>query len=119
MEFIGVFPAKDDNDEKIKTFADTYDVRFRFVRDIGYHLTQRYKATVTPQAVLVNKADEMLYSGKIDDWVVSLGKKKKTPTKHYLDEAIQAGVAGLEVRVKQTTPIGCLIEFAPASSHQH
>jgi thiol-disulfide isomerase/thioredoxin len=119
VDFIGVFPAEDDNEKKIKAFVNQYGFPFRFVRDIGQRLTHRYQVTVTPQVILVNEQDEILYSGKIDDWVVVLGKKKEVPTEHYLNEAIQAGMAGLEVKVKQTTPIGCLIELKPSASHKH
>jgi len=113
---LGVFPA--DEERQIQDFVRKYQVKFRVMRDRKGKLTRQYHATVTPEAFLINARDQVIYSGKIDDWAIALGKKKAAPTEKYLEEAIQASLAGKTVLTQRTEPVGCLIELPHPNLHQ-
>ncbi len=78
--------------------------------DADMELTEELNATVTPQAFLIADNGDMLYSGKIDNWVNALGKKKLEVSETYLRDAILASLENKEANPKSTEPIGCLIE---------
>ena len=78
------------------------DPNMKFTNELG--------ASVTPQAYLFTADGNLKYSGKIDNWVNALGKKKLEVTETYLKDAILASLDGKEVQPEQTEPIGCLIE---------
>ncbi|MFT5311332.1 MAG: hypothetical protein ACI8VL_002248, partial [Bacteroidia bacterium] len=78
--------------------------------DNGNQLAQNLGATVTPEVFVLNSESEIIYSGKIDNWVNDLGKKKLEVSEHYLEDALTAFIKGKPINQKETTPIGCLIE---------
>ena len=59
--------------------------------------------------MLLNRSGEMIYSGAIDDWIQELGKQKSKASKHYLQDAIAAGLSNKNIAVKKTIAYGCLI----------
>ncbi|MBC7923943.1 MAG: redoxin family protein [Ferruginibacter sp.] len=115
VTFTGVFPAEDDQNKNIRDFVNRYRVAFAVRRDPQQRLTRQFGATVTPEAFLVDGQERVLYAGKIDDWAISLGRKRPVVTEKYLEEAIRAALAGRPVAVARTEAVGCLIE----ALHQH
>ena len=115
VTFTGVFPADDDRDQNIRDFVNRYRVAFAVRRDPHGRLTRQFGATVTPEVFLVDGAGRVIYAGKIDDWAISLGRKKPVATEKYLEEAIRAALEGRRIAVTRTEAVGCLIE-AP---HRH
>lgn len=107
--FTGVVPGKTYSSKEVKRYLSEYKVNFKVVRDRSKHLTEKLHATVTPEVILMDKNENILYRGAIDDWAVSLGKKKISPTIPYLKNAIEQAVNGEQVIVKSTKPVGCLI----------
>jgi AhpC/TSA family len=80
-------------------------------------------ASMTPTAVVVDRAGGVRYRGRIDDFYVALGRTRRTVTQHYLADALEAVLAGGPVRVPETPPIGChivpanMLQRLRASSH--
>jgi thioredoxin-related protein len=72
-------------------------------------LVKKYKATTTPQVILINKGNTV-YSGKIDDKVKALGSFKDQSSSNYLRDAIEALLVKKEPQIKYTKPVGCLIQ---------
>jgi hypothetical protein len=66
-------------------------------------------ATVTPQAVVLDKSGTIRYSGRIDNYYADLGKPRRQATTHDLRDALGALAAGRPVPNPATTPIGCFI----------
>ncbi len=93
---------------EIADFARKYKLAFTILEDENNELTQLLHATVTPQAILLKNDGKLLYAGAIDNWVISLGKKRLQVTEHYLANAISEGLAGKTLFV-QTKAIGCKI----------
>lgn len=77
--------------------------------DAGHQYVTRAQARVTPEAAVFVRA-RLIYSGRIDDWYVDIGKATPQATHRDLDEVLAAVVAGKAVSARQTKAIGCAIE---------
>ena len=89
--------------------AREYDLKAPVLLDPHHRLVKLAGATVTPQAVVMGKNGEVLYSGRIDDLYTALGKKRATATQHDLREALDAITARKPLKKRTTTAIGCFI----------
>jgi hypothetical protein len=67
------------------------------------------KATMTPQAVVVDRGGAIRYSGRIDNLYAALGRPRQRVTEHDLRDALDAVVAGRPVARPRTDAIGCHI----------
>lgn len=67
------------------------------------------KASVTPEAVLIDATGEIRYRGRIDNRYVDLGKPRRVVTVHDLRDALDAVLAGKRVPQPETTALGCHI----------
>jgi hypothetical protein len=69
----------------------------------------RAGATITPQAVVVDRAGRIRYRGRIDNFYAALGKPRQQVTEHDLGDALDAIVAGRPVAKANTQALGCRI----------
>jgi hypothetical protein len=67
------------------------------------------KASVTPQAVVVDKAGSVRYRGRIDNFYAALGKPRQQITERDLRDALDAVLAGRAVARPETEAVGCYI----------
>jgi hypothetical protein len=109
VAFYGIVPGRTYSKEDVQQFINEYTISFPVWIDLQKALSSYLKATVTPEVVMLTKTGQLVYRGAIDDWVQALGQKKAKAQKHYLEDAISRRLQKKEVPVKQTTPIGCLI----------
>ena len=109
VQFYGCVSGKGFSYDEIRSFLSTYKILFPFFVDENKKLTNYISATVTPQVMLLDKNDEMIYKGAIDDWVQDLGKQKLNVSKHYLQDAIEAFLHHKPVAIKETKAYGCFI----------
>jgi hypothetical protein len=86
------------------------------VIDANAALARRANATVTPQAVVVDRAGAVLYRGRIDNQYVALGKARRVVTVHDLRDAIAAVIAGRPIVPAETEAVGCFIPRIVAST---
>jgi thioredoxin-related protein len=110
IDFLMVYPGEDFSDEVIRNYLDSFEMDFDYIRDTSYLLTHEMTATVTPQVVVLDSNWNKLYSGKIDNWIVSLGKKRQIVTEYYLKDALEAIGKNEKPKIDETKPVGCLIE---------
>jgi hypothetical protein len=80
-----------------------------FVLDKDHHLAQATGATITPEAVVVDRHSKVLYRGRIDNFWAALGKPRRQATEHDLRQALDEVLAGKSVTHPQTPAIGCYI----------
>ena len=66
-------------------------------------------AMITPQAVIVDRAGQLRYRGRIDDFHVDLGKARRQVTRHDLTLALDEVLAGKHVTHPETPAVGCYI----------
>jgi hypothetical protein len=67
------------------------------------------KATVTPQAVVIDRTGEIRYRGRIDNFYAAFGKTRQQVTEHDLRDALEAVLAGQPVPKPETQALGCYI----------
>jgi hypothetical protein len=66
---------------------------------------------VTPEFFFIDSSATILYQGMMDDRILALGSYKQQWDEYYLVDAIEATLAGKEVVLKKTEPIGCVLEY--------
>lgn len=110
IAFYGVFSKDWFNPTEVDSFALKYSLSFDMLFDDGNALAHTLGATTTPEVFVLNRKSKILYSGKIDNWVNDLGKKKLEVSDHYLENALIAWREKKPIKPKHTKPIGCLIE---------
>ncbi len=104
-----VYPSHLDNVAKIRKHVQEYHYDLPALRDPEHMLVKRAEATVTPEAAVFDKDGSLAYAGRIDDRYVSLGRARPAPTRHDLESALSAVLAGHAVRPDRTRPVGCWI----------
>jgi hypothetical protein len=72
-------------------------------------IATRAGATITPQAVIVDRSGQIRYRGRIDNFYAALGKPRQLVTEHDLRDALDAIVAGRPVPKSETQALGCRI----------
>jgi thioredoxin-related protein len=93
----------------ITDFGNKYHTNFSLLIDSKKQLTSYLKATVTPEAVLLDSLGNIIYMGAIDDWLSAPGKIKFKASTEYLRDAIEQSVRGERVKTKRTNAVGCKI----------
>jgi hypothetical protein len=79
------------------------------VIDTQRNISNRAKATVTPEAVIVDHRGELRYRGRIDNFYAALGKPRREATEHDVRDALDAVLAGRPVAHLETKAWGCYI----------
>jgi len=99
-----------DADAHAKEFGLTMDV----IVDSNHELVDRFRATVTPEAVVVTYDETgkpiVVYQGLINNLFSSPGNRRDEATNHYVRDAIDAAFANETVSPSYRAPTGCVIE---------
>jgi thiol-disulfide isomerase/thioredoxin len=110
IRFMGVVPGKFSTNDEISEFQSSYKINFPVLKDPSNLLVKCLGASIVPEVFLVAHDGKTIYSGRIDDWMAALGKKKPAVTQHDFRDALEAFVNHQPVKVKRTKAIGCFIE---------
>lgn len=105
----GIIPGKAYSTAAVKEFIQQYNIQFPLLIDHDKKLTAYLHASVTPQAILLNNENNLIYKGAIDNWAVSLGKQKLQTTEFFLRDALQQSISNKTVLIKRTKAVGCII----------
>lgn len=98
-----------DSMEAMKKRAKVKGYTFAYLMDEGQKIYPQYGATKTPHVYILEKTDEgniVRYIGAIDDNYKSADKVSVT----YVEDAVNALLAGKEVPETKTRAIGCSIK---------
>lgn len=109
VDFIGIFPGKFATEEEMKAFRKEYKIPFPLLVDPEMQFTNNIGATVVPEVFLTDGSGKIIYSGRIDDWMYALGKKRPMIRSHDLANAIENFLQHKEIKIKKTTAIGCIL----------
>ena len=99
----------DDNMDAMKARAKSKGFTFPYLLDKGQKIYPQYGATKTPHVYLLQKTkkgNEVKYIGAIDD---NYQDAKAVNTK-YVENAVDALLAGKEIKETETRAIGCTIK---------
>lgn len=105
----GIVPGKV-NPNEVKTFVEEYAIKFPVSIDRDFTDVRRFQATITPEAILIDRQGQVLYQGAIDNWFFDLGKYRQRVTEHYLQDAIDAALHGKTPIIRKTEAVGCIIQ---------
>ena len=111
VSFITVFPGNFYTADTINSFRNQYRIGLPALMDEAFQLTKMVNATVTPQVVVMNTEEQIIYTGAIDDRSKKLGEKSQVIQHPYLKNVLDALLANEAIPVKVTEPVGCYIEF--------
>lgn len=73
--------------------------------DAGHRVADAYKAQVTPEVFLIDRAGFLRYRGAMDD----ASFRQRTPTRSYLVEAVDTLLAGSLPAIPEVPAFGCSI----------
>jgi hypothetical protein len=77
--------------------------------DDARKIAKEAKASVTPEAVVVDARGDIRYRGRIDNFYAGLGKPRQVVTVHDLRDALDAVLANRRVVNPETQAFGCYI----------
>ncbi|SFB82683.1 Thioredoxin-like domain-containing protein [Parapedobacter composti] len=109
LTIYGIVPGTSYADEDIMAFKEEYGLLFDLFIDKTFVLSQYFSISVTPEVVLLNKNGNKVYTGAIDNWVVSLGQKRNSATVPYLKNALTESLANQPISVTYVQAIGCAL----------
>jgi thiol-disulfide isomerase/thioredoxin len=72
-------------------------------------IARRAGASVTPEAVVVDRAGGIRYRGRVDNLYVDLGRRRHAASVHDLRDAIDAVLSDRPVATPRTAAFGCYI----------
>jgi hypothetical protein len=104
-----VFPDKNETEQTIHEYLQTYSYRLPALRDPEHALVRLGQVLITPEVAVFNRKHELIYDGRIDNWYAELGRSRVAPTTHELEDAIQAAADEKTPAMKQVRGVGCYI----------
>jgi peroxiredoxin len=96
-----------DDLEAIKEKTKDKKFNFNYGFDESQEVGRAYNATNTPQFFVLDKERKIRYQGAYDNSPMNEAKA----TKHYVQDAVDALLAGKDVPVTETQQIGCGIQY--------
>ncbi len=109
VEVYAIVPGVAYTAKDITVFQKKYHTSFSFFIDKKMALTKYLQATVTPQVILLDNKMQLVYTGAVDNWAISVGKKRAQASQHYLADAIEQSIRKMPVSIASTKPVGCKI----------
>ena len=98
--------------EPLELLRHTAETRglLRVLHDAHQEAADRYGAQTTPHLFVVDAHGLLRYQGAFDDVTF----RRRTPTRNYLEEAVEALLPGRAPDPAQTPPYGCtIVRYAP------
>ena len=118
-EFLGksvevrwIFPNPGDTPEVVLTHLNEFKTLTPGLVDSKQELVKQAGASVTPEAAVFaveNGKMRLVYRGRIDDRYIAFGQERPRATRHELEEAIRAELAGRPAPAPGGEPVGCSI----------
>ncbi len=96
-----------DNYENMVKRSGDKGFNFPYLRDESQEVAEAYGATRTPEVFVLDSDRILRYHGRIDDSTNDPG----SVCSHDLRNALDALIAGEEISVPDTVPVGCTIKW--------
>ncbi|PHI18817.1 hypothetical protein CEQ90_15815 [Lewinellaceae bacterium SD302] len=110
--FTAVFPNRKSDEISIRAFLGRYELKgFEPVLDPDQKITRRLGATVTPEVVVTDAAERILYRGRISDAYSSPGRVRHGKSNNNLARVMSKLVNGEEATRPWPEAVGCFITF--------
>lgn len=99
-----------DSYEEMVRIANKKKYKFPYLYDESQEIAKTYGATNTPHVFVLNQQLKVSYIGAIDD----NARNAASATKKYVEDAVDALLAGKSVPVTKTKAMGCGIKWRDA-----
>ena len=103
---LSVSVEPDDQIDKMQVRAKAKGYNFPYLSDPTQKIGRALGASVTPEVFVLDKNRKVIYMGGVDD-----SQAAAKVTKKYLEEALDAALAGKPIPVPETRPVGCSVEY--------
>ncbi len=107
--FLALVPT-DETPEVIAKKVEEFKLPFPVYSDSKHVVAEAFKATVTPEAFVLDHNFVLRYRGRIDNQYYGRLKKNPQITEHDLKASLEALLSGKDVPNPATRAIGCHIE---------
>lgn len=112
--FYGVFPQQKSNFDSALEFKEKYELdQFEILIDSDQSITRNLQGTVTPEVVITNLEEEVLYRGRISNAYAAPGKMKHGKRTNELLQIMEKLKQGQRIPLPWKSAIGCYITFKP------
>ena len=120
-EDVDTHPSPTHLDQLVRAHLQEYGYTgFTAVVDRDRAAATHTKASITPQAFVIDHSGAIRYRGRIDNLYAALGKTRQQVTSHDLRDALDAVLAGGKVQHPETEALGCFItDPALLRKHDH
>jgi thiol-disulfide isomerase/thioredoxin len=109
-EDVDTHPSPGHLDRQVRSHLEEYGYKgFPAVVDRERTAAAYAKASVTPQAFVIDRSGDIRYRGRIDNLYAAFGKTRQQITSHDLRDALDAVLAGGKVPHPETEALGCFI----------
>ena len=109
IAFFQIHPDPEVDPKDAQKHVKDFEINVPVVIDHGQRLTKQLEAKTTPEVFVLTPDGRTAYRGRIDDTYTTFGKRRPSPTKHDLKEALEAILEGRKVAVPVTESVGCRI----------
>lgn len=110
INFYLVFPFTTSTKKSALVFQSENKLKqFIIKMDAEQAITKKYGAKVTPEVVITNANNQVVYKGRINDAYLQPGKRRHVYNGNDLDVALGNIVSGNEVPAPWRKAVGCLI----------
>ena len=117
IEFVGVYAEVPVTTDEVAAHVRQFGIRFPVRIDADRALRHRFGVRFVPEVVVTAGGPEsaadpgaFLYRGRIDDRWPERGVRRPSATVHDLELALEAIAAGRTPAVRETVPVGCVLE---------
>ncbi len=114
VAFVGVNSNRQDDAAAVAKHAKEFSIPFVVLKDDGAILADRFAAKRTPEAFVLDGTRTVRYRGRVDDQFDKGIKRVKAESRELAD-ALNAVLAGEQVKTAATEPAGCFVGRGPRS----
>jgi peroxiredoxin len=108
VQLVAIDSNQQDSLAELAHFARTQEIEFPFLKDPGNRVADQFGASRTPEVFVLDRERRVRYQGRIDDQY-TYGVQRPKVEHEYLNEAIEALLAGKEFATSHAEAVGCLI----------
>src|SRR4051794_5704691 len=88
VQIIGINSNQQDTLQELAVYGKKFEVKFPLLKDPGATIADKFGATRTPEAFILDRQRIVRYHGRIDDQY-SVGSVRNKPTKNDLLDAVE------------------------------
>lgn len=112
VSFYAVFPVKRSNYKTINTFKKKYELEgYESILDKDQSISRGLNATVTPEIIITDSDENILYRGRINDAYTAPGKRQMKHPSRELEYNIRTLLRGKKIPQPWPEAIGCYITY--------